>query len=186
MKIFNITDIAHQVISQVIELNDIVIDATAGNGNDTEFLANKVGEKGKVYAFDIQSEAIVKTKQKLIEYNLLDRVTLIQDNHANISKYVQLPISSAMFNLGYLPKSTKDIVTKGITTIKGIDSCVNLLKKNGIITICVYLSHDGGQEESAILQNYLISLSLENYRVFKYYTFNNVQAPYLIYIYRVK
>ncbi len=36
---------------------DIVIDATMGNGHDTQFLAELVGENGHVYAFDIQESA---------------------------------------------------------------------------------------------------------------------------------
>lgn len=36
---------------------DIVVDATMGNGHDTQFLAELVGENGHVYAFDIQESA---------------------------------------------------------------------------------------------------------------------------------
>ena len=44
----------------------IALDCTVGNGNDTILLAHLVGEKGKVYGFDIQSIAIEITKEKLM------------------------------------------------------------------------------------------------------------------------
>ena len=33
---------------------DVAVDCTMGNGNDTAFLSESVGETGRVYAFDIQ------------------------------------------------------------------------------------------------------------------------------------
>ena len=53
-----ITDINKLFIESAINEGDIVIDATMGNGYDTKYLAEKVGENGYVYSFDIQEEAI--------------------------------------------------------------------------------------------------------------------------------
>jgi predicted methyltransferase len=55
------------IVEKYVKNGDIVIDATAGNGNDTLALLNLVGDNGKVYAFDIQEEAIEKTKHLLEE-----------------------------------------------------------------------------------------------------------------------
>ena len=55
-----ITEINKLFIEDVISNGDIVIDATMGNGYDTKYLAEKVGENGFVYSFDIQEEAIYK------------------------------------------------------------------------------------------------------------------------------
>ena len=49
---FQITEYCHHILEEYIEEGDICIDATAGNGGDTEFLCQKVGETGNVYAFD--------------------------------------------------------------------------------------------------------------------------------------
>ena len=37
---------------------DTAVDFTMGNGNDTLFLSETVGESGHVYAFDIQESAL--------------------------------------------------------------------------------------------------------------------------------
>ena len=41
---------AHDWISRLVLPGDTVVDATAGNGHDTAFLARLVGPEGKVHA----------------------------------------------------------------------------------------------------------------------------------------
>ena len=47
---------------------EVAVDFTMGNGNDTLFLSKTVGESGRVYAFDIQEEAINQSKERTKEY----------------------------------------------------------------------------------------------------------------------
>lgn len=51
---------------------DVVIDATAGGGVDTLFLAKLVGPRGRVFAFDVQEEAILRTRARLTAAGALD------------------------------------------------------------------------------------------------------------------
>ena len=51
-------EIYHDLLMEYICPGDTVVDATAGNGLDTEFLCRLVGPKGCVHAFDIQPEAL--------------------------------------------------------------------------------------------------------------------------------
>ncbi|MFQ9345881.1 MAG: class I SAM-dependent methyltransferase [Coprococcus sp.] len=78
---FQITEYCHHILEEYIEEGDICIDATAGNGGDTEFLCQKVGETGNVYAFDVQEMAIAHTRERLEKANLSTRAKLIQDGH---------------------------------------------------------------------------------------------------------
>ena len=95
---------SHQYIKACVNEGDTVVDATCGNGNDTVFLAQLVGERGRVFGFDIQDAAIENTAGKLEELKLLKRVTLIKDGHENMGNYVNENIKAVMFNLGYLPR----------------------------------------------------------------------------------
>ncbi|GAV22355.1 tRNA (mnm(5)s(2)U34)-methyltransferase [Carboxydothermus pertinax] len=147
-----ITGLAHLYLQEVVQAGDVVVDATAGNGNDTLFLAELVGKSGKVYAFDIQEKALKITKEKLAEAFLEERVTLILDSHENIRQYVFSPIKAAVFNLGYLPGGDKKVVTKPKSTIAGISECYKLLELGGIIAITVYVGHPGGEEEKILLE----------------------------------
>ena len=52
----------------LLKEGDVAIDATAGNGYDTLKLCKAVGNSGKVYAFDIQKDAIENAnKSKRLE-----------------------------------------------------------------------------------------------------------------------
>ena len=123
-----ITDINKLYLEKVINKGDIVVDATMGNGYDTKYLAEKVGEEGFVYSFDIQETALKSTKKRLDKENLSDRVKLILDGHENMDKYVEGEVSCVLFNLGYLPRADHNIITKPETTIKAIKHSLNLLK----------------------------------------------------------
>ena len=55
---------AHAFLAEVVSKEDTVVDATMGNGHDTLFLAQLARQ---VYAFDIQEQAVEKTRQRLAE-----------------------------------------------------------------------------------------------------------------------
>ncbi|MGG0669810.1 class I SAM-dependent methyltransferase [Sporosarcina koreensis] len=175
-----------RLISETVLPGESVVDATAGNGNDTLFLAELVGEEGRVYAFDIQQAALEATANRLDTLN--DRVTLILDSHANVDQYITKSIGGAMFNLGYLPYSEDlSIITKPDSTIEAIDKLLGMLKKGGIITISVYDGHDGGKEERDALLAYVKSLHQADVHVARYELLNQRKnPPFLIAIEKVR
>ena len=52
-------------ILQHLGEGEVAVDFTMGNGNDTLFLSKTVGETGRVYAFDIQEDALTSTRAHL-------------------------------------------------------------------------------------------------------------------------
>ena len=64
-------------------------DATAGNGHDTLFLAQRVLPGGRVFAFDVQEAAIGRTRERLSDRGL-ESVTLIHAGHQEIEQRPQL------------------------------------------------------------------------------------------------
>ena len=109
---FQITEYCHHILEEYIEEGDICIDATAGNGGDTEFLCQKVGETGNVYAFDVQEMAIAHTRERLEKANLSTRAKLIQDGHEKMQTYVKEEAKVIIFNFGYLPGGDHKIATR--------------------------------------------------------------------------
>ena len=77
-----LTEKVHHILTNHLQEGDRAIDATAGNGYDTLFLAKQVGPSGKVIAIDIQDCAIRSTRVKLELTGLADRVRLMTDDHA--------------------------------------------------------------------------------------------------------
>ncbi|WP_146551016.1 class I SAM-dependent methyltransferase [Rummeliibacillus sp. SL167] len=168
---------AHLLLQDTIEAGDVVVDATAGNGYDTTFLAQLVGEDGHVYAFDIQQQAIDATSKRLMEAGVSKQVSLILDGHENIDQYVKEPVSAAIFNLGYLPGGEHTIITKPNTTLQAIDRLLSLLKIGGIIILVIYYGHEGGKEERDRIIDYVSSLPQKKVRVLRYEFINQKNDP---------
>lgn len=162
------------LLAQTVQKGDTVIDATAGNGHDTHFLATLTGDAGKVYAFDIQQPAIDATRERVREFQ---HVELIKDSHAKISEYVTSAISAAVFNLGYLPKGDHSIITKAQSTLAAISQCLELLQENGVLLIVIYSGHDGGSEERDAVMEYVQNLPQISYDVLQYGFINQQHSP---------
>ncbi len=149
----SLTEQAHQLCGAAS--GDIVIDATAGNGHDTLFLAQRVGPLGQVYAFDIQESALKSTATRLTAAGMTN-VRLIHDDHAHMRKWIEPQhrgcVSTVMFNLGYLPRGDKSIVTKSSSTLAAIDDAISLLHVGGRLTILAYPGHSGGFEETTAVE----------------------------------
>ena len=172
-----ITDINKIYLEDILQEGDIVVDATMGNGYDTKYLAEKVGENGFVYAFDVQEEAIKSTSKKLEKENLSSRVKLILDGHENMDKYVEGEISCVLFNLGYLPRADHNIITKPETTIQAIKHSLRLLKPHGIVSIAIYTGHPGGLEEKNTIYEFVKNLDQSEFNVLECGFINQINNP---------
>lgn len=168
---------SHDIVRQIVKAGDTVIDATAGNGNDTAFLAELVGEEGKVYSFDIQDQALQKTKDRLERLGLLKRVELVKDGHQNIKSYVKEKVKTVMFNLGYLPGGDHSIGTRGETTIQAILSSMDLIAVNGIVCIVVYYGGDSGFDEKNAVMEFIKGIDFKRFTVMKTEFVNQLNCP---------
>lgn len=182
----NVTEITNFIIDNKVVSGNIVLDMTMGNGNDTLYLSKKVGEKGKVYAFDIQREAVKNTK-KLLDENCINNAVLINDSHENVLNYVTDKVDFAVYNLGYLPGGDKKIVTKSSSSVKSIEEVLTVLNNDGIIVICAYVGHEGGMEEYKDISSFVSSLSKRDFNVTKLKHLNRKPvSPKMIIIERIK
>lgn len=171
---------AQQLQKQVITAGHTVVDATAGKGSDTEFLAREAGAQGHVYAFDIQEQALQWTKERLTAAGLADRVTLCHAGHEDMLRHVPGPVQAVMFNLGYLPGADHTVITRPSTTVQAVQAAVQLLRTGGLITVVIYPGHAGGFEERAALEQYLSVLPQRQYTVARYEIINQKNNPPLV------
>ena len=123
-----LVDQAKNLISGSISNGSFCIDLTCGNGLDTYFLAQLVGETGKVFAFDLQEEAVQRTRDYLIGKQSLSRCLLFQTCHSGFHSYIPVfhkgKVSAVMMNLGYLPRGKQKIITYPHTT-ENLDEMTN-------------------------------------------------------------
>jgi SAM-dependent methyltransferase len=178
VKYGKLVDFIHLLISQSYGGTEELyfVDATCGNGYDTLFLCKLAGPKGHVKAFDIQKLAIERTKTLLESKLDYTNYEIILDSHEFISKYINDKIDCAVFNLGYLPNSDKEIITRGDTTVAAISNLLPHLKNNGRIFIATYVAHDSGYEINEI-SNYLSSLDKSMYNVLHIKLINKENSP---------
>jgi hypothetical protein len=64
-------------------------------------------------------------------------------------------VDAAMFNLGYLPRGDRRIVTRPSTTIPAIAALLDRLAPNGRISILAYRGHSEGLEEYEAVRAFL-------------------------------
>lgn len=176
----NAVSVSRMVMSHKISEGDIVVDATMGNGNDTLFLAQQVGEKGKVYAFDVQAVALENTTKLLEDRVLLDRVELIHDSHEKMDEYIKEKVKLVLFNLGYLPGVNKDITTRPDTTLPAISKALQLLDDYGLVVLVVYHGHKNGMMEKIAIEHFARDLFQKDYNVFNFELINQANNPPLL------
>ncbi len=176
----SISDLSHLFIQNLTDGSGIYIDATAGNGYDTLFIAKMLKQDGALYSFDISDKAVFYTKRLLCDNDLeLDNIKIIHDSHENIDEHIaDKKIKAAMFNLGYLPNSDKNTATKAKSTICALENILNMLTDKGVVTICSYVGHDGGEEDRTV-SSYLLSLDKKAYEISRTEMINRVGAPVL-------
>ncbi|NCG06571.1 MAG: methyltransferase domain-containing protein [Gammaproteobacteria bacterium] len=154
-----LTEKVHHILTNHLQEGDHAIDATAGNGYDTIFLAEQVGPSGKVTAIDIQDCAIRSTREKLESAGLIDRVKLVTGDHAiSLRKLIEAnrgKIAAVTFNLGYLPGSDKCIQTHAESTEEALAASIQLLTIGGYLCVTAYRGHSGGIAEAETVEAFM-------------------------------
>ncbi len=166
LKNYQITEWVHHFIKEHVQAGDLCIDATMGNGNDTALLSKLVGETGKVIAFDIQQLALDNTRGKLVKESCPFNYELILGSHETMGEFAEEnTVSCITFNLGYLPGGDHTKATRGESSIRAIETGLLLLKKKGLMTVCIYSGGDSGFEEKEAVLSYIKTLDSKKYLV---------------------
>lgn len=178
MKNYQITEWVHHFLEMQVQPGDLCIDATMGNGNDTAYLSRLAGDTGRVLAFDIQELALEHTKERLEREGCPNNYELFLASHEEMENYAQADsVSAITFNLGYLPGGDHSKATKGESSLRAMESGLRLLKKKGLLSICIYSGGDSGFEERDAVLSYLKALDPKKYLVICTEYFNRPNHP---------
>ncbi len=153
------------------------LDCTCGNGYDTLFLASNFLDS-KIFAIDIQSEAIKNTKKIC---NKFDNISYHKISHDIFLEQTDESFDFIIFNTGYLPKSNSNIKTDYKSTISALTYGLKKLKTKSLLAITLYRGHDNSFEYSRVY-SFLKSLNKYEYIVFSYKTENTIDSPILFII----
>jgi 16S rRNA C1402 N4-methylase RsmH len=154
----------------------IYIDFTMGRGRDTVFLC-QLAPLGRVYAFDIQEDAVSQTKE-LLKASGIENATLILDSHHRFGLYIDEPIDGGIFNLGFLPGSDRAIKTSPDITIAALSRALTALKPGGRISVTVYPGHEEGEMEGRKLLTFSESLDKAKFSALVFRMQNVAESPF--------
>lgn len=157
---------AAELIEDALGEGGRAVDATLGNGHDALWLCSLVGETGHVYGFDVQREAVERSRERLRAAGMESRATLFLDGHEHMGAHIEAEsVDAVMFNLGWLPGAAHGVTTRVGTTLQAVNAALVLLKEEGIVTICVYPGHVEGAREREALLNWARALDERKYDV---------------------
>lgn len=182
-----------ELLTEVVQPGDLVVDLTAGNGQDTLVLFQLVGKTGQVVALDIQSEALLTTRDRVVAAGASVRlwqqdiqplqceagIDLLQLNHADLSRVIPAAPKAIIANLGYLPGGQHELVTRAETTISALTQSCSLLAVGGRLAVVVYPGHPGGSEEGIAVTDFFTRLPDTNFQVLQLQISNRFQSPFL-------
>lgn len=176
------TSVAQDFLRPLIQSGDLVIDATAGNGHDTVFLAECVGPLGKVLAFDVQEAALKAARHRLGLAGFTDRVYFYCESHTKMLDRASAgSVTAIMFNLGFLPGEGHGLTTHADETLAAFEVAVNLLMDGGILSVVCYPGHPAGAIEAEAVKKWMSGLTPAGWRVANYGALGTRKpAPFLL------
>ena len=177
------TELAHAILRDFVRPGSLAVDATAGNGHDTLFLAKSIGPDGRVIAYDIQPAALESTREKLESAGLAERVTLLHRSHVELAEDVREGSAAiVMFNLGYLPGQDHVTTTEECETLVALEAAETALCPGGVLSVVCYPGHPGGDAEAEAVEAKLRGLARHcSWRVARYGMLETKSpAPFLL------
>lgn len=183
-------ELCHRALAGSCARGDMALDATAGRGHDTLFLASLVGEEGAVLAVDRQEDALRDTASLLRGHGLEDRVRLAQGDHADMAALLEreLPagreLAVAVFNLGFLPGSDKRVRTSAASTLAALEAVWPRVRPGGLLCVHAYTGHEGAAEEAGAVDVWAAALDWKRARVTACAQRNKPSRPETLYLVR--
>ena len=210
-----LTRLAHQLVKEHFQCasKNVAVDATCGNGHDTEFLT-RMGFK-KIIGFDIQAVAISNTRIRLENAGLVkpeadnlelinrkqnhfdsskpqkndfiaNNVRLIHAGHEHLADYIKQEISCAMFNFGYLPKADKIVTTTAATSVRALESALSKLSSDGLLSLICYPGHEQGHIETRAIKQWLMGLDSQTVSIQQHQSQKPTDTTPILYLVKLK
>jgi ubiquinone/menaquinone biosynthesis C-methylase UbiE len=173
----SMVSLVHQHIAAVVPKGGRAVDATAGNGQDTLFLARLVGPAGRVWAFDIQPAALARTQRLLLDEGVSGRVHLVPAGHEELDRHLDGPVDAVMFNLGYLPGGNRKVTTRAETTATALRRALAVLRLGGRASLVCYPGHPEGARETAAVEDLCAALPPRFFAVVSFRVVNRQGQP---------
>ena len=144
----SMVDVSHEFLKPVLHKQAICVDATLGQGKDTDFFLSQ--NVHKVYGFEIQRDVFESTKKRLGN----QRTCFFHVGHEYMQDYIHEEVDAIIFNFGYFPQGDPKITTQSSSSVSAVRQALNLLKVKGRMALVMY-PHESGQEEAKCMEEFL-------------------------------
>ena len=144
----SMVDLSHEFIRPVLHKQAICVDATLGQGKDTDFFLSQ--NVRIVYGFEIQRDVFESTKERLDD----QRTCFYNVGHEHMEEYIHEEVDAILFNFGYFPKGDPKITTQSSSSVSAVRQALKLLKVKGRMALVMY-PHESGQEEAKCMEQFL-------------------------------
>ena len=189
-----VVDWGHELLAERVSKGQLVVDLTSGNGYDTLMLYRLVGSTGQVVAFDIQSQALQNTRQRLLEAGgvvrmqptgqsplaLMPGVDLVAAGHESLQDYLPATPHGIIANLGYLPGGDTQLVTRAESTLQALQQSCEILAPGGRLVVVAYPGHPGGREEGELVGKFFADLCEVSFQALHLKVANCPRSPFLL------
>lgn len=159
-------ELTHRFLAAHLHPGGKFLDATCGNGGDTEFLCRLAGPEGWVLGLDIQARAVANTNARLAAAGLGTIGRAVQADHADLAAYLpEGGIDAAVFNFGYLPGADHHRFSTPATSLPALEAALAALRPGGLLAACLYSGGPNGDGEKKAVLAWLERLPLTRYTV---------------------
>jgi SAM-dependent methyltransferase len=166
----------------------LALDSTAGNGHDALFLAQTLARltpSFRILAFDIQEAALAVTRARLAEAGLDAHLRCLAAGHETLASHLGADrLAAAMFNLGFLPRSDRSLVTRAATTLAALEAALDALLPQGILSVHAYGGHPGGRAEMEAVEAWFSELPPARAIAARYALCNKPRNPETLFLAR--
>lgn len=158
--------LCHEFLAAHLAPGGFYIDATCGNGHDTEFLCRLAGPSGRVLGLDIQPRAVEATNARLQAAGLGAIGRAVLHDHARLGE-LAAPGSAdcVLFNFGWLPGADHDVHSTAAGSLPALQAALELLKPRGVLAAVLYSGQVIGDSEKQAALAFFRSLPLTKYTV---------------------
>ena len=159
-------ELTHRFLRSTLAPGGLYLDATCGNGHDTQFLCTLAGPAGHVLGLDIQQQAVDNTNARLaaVGYGAVGRAVL--HDHARLAELVQPGTADCvLFNFGWLPGAEHDVHSTADGSVPALRAALEALRPGGVLAAVLYSGKVIGDAEKQAALAFFKALPLTRYTV---------------------
>ena len=158
--------LCHEFLTAHLQPGGLYVDATCGNGHDTEFLCRLAGPTGRVLALDIQPAAVGNTNTRLGAAGLGAIGQALVHDHARLAELVAPGTADCvLFNFGWLPGADHEVHSTADGSLPALQAALDALKPRGVLAAVLYSGQVIGDSEKQAALGFFRALPLTKYTV---------------------